>query len=200
MKRIGLTGGIATGKSTVANMLTELGAFVIDADLVAREIVRHGCPAWHDIVFWFGRDVLRPDGEIDRARLGQIVFRDEQARLKLNQFTHPRVIARIDSILAELAERGHAEPVVLDVPLLIESGMTGSVDEVWLVVAHPDVQLERLMSRNQLDRDDALSRIAAQMPLEQKRKFADHVIDNSGSTQETRQQVIALWERARQDS
>ncbi len=200
MKRIGLTGGIATGKSTVSQMLTELGAVVIDADRLAREVVRQGCPAWQDIVAWFGRDVLLPNGEIDRAKLGQVIFSDSTARVKLNEFTHPRVIARMNSMLSDMAEQGHAEPVVLDVPLLIEANMAESVDEVWLVVANPNVQLERLMRRNRLSEAEARARILAQMPLAEKRSYAHRIIDNSGSMEDTRKQVALLWKEARQSS
>ncbi|NLW17660.1 MAG: dephospho-CoA kinase [Firmicutes bacterium] len=193
MYRIGLTGGIATGKSTVSNILRRLGAYIIDADQIAREIVRPGCPAYHDIVRHFGPQVLLPDGQLNRPWLAQQIFNDSGQRQVLNQITHPRVIERIETIIGELAAGGYQLPVVLDIPLLIEAGMAASVDEVWLVVTDYETQLRRLMQRDGLTAADAKRRIEAQMPLSEKARYAHRLIDNAGSLQATEQIVRKFW-------
>lgn len=194
--RIGLTGGIASGKSTVSGILREHGLLVIDADQVAREVVQPGEPAHRELAAYFGKDILLPDGRIDRQRLGQIVFADPLARQKLNDITHPRVQQRMDR-LAEMAEQeGYCLPIVLDVPLLIESNLQHTVDEIWLVVAPPEMQIERLMARNQLSRSEALARVSSQLPLTAKLPWASEVIDNSASLAHTRDQVVQCLAQA----
>lgn len=193
MYRIGLTGGIATGKSTVANILQRLGAHVVDADVIAREIVMPGQPAYEEIVQYFGPQALLPDGQLNRSWLAEQVFSDGRKRGFLNQATHPRIIERIETIVGELAASGYRLPVVLDVPLLIEAGMAESVDEVWLVVVDPVTQLERLMQRDGLSADSAQLRIAAQMPLAEKVPFAHRIIDNGGCRQQTERVVRDYW-------
>lgn len=196
MYRIGLTGGIATGKSTVAAILRRLGAYVIDADQIAREIVLPGRPAYQDIVQYFGSQVLLPDGQLNRAWLAEQIFNDEHKRQFLNQATHPRIIERIETIIGELAASGYNKPVVLDVPLLIEAGMVHTVDEVWLVVVDPQTQLERLMRRDELTSSSAQRRIEAQMPLSEKVNYAHRIIDNGGCLQKTEQMVRDFWMEA----
>ncbi|NLY53740.1 MAG: dephospho-CoA kinase [Firmicutes bacterium] len=193
MYRIGLTGGIATGKSTVAAMLRELGAKVIDADKIAREIVQPGQAAYHDIVEYFGPDVLLVDGQLNRRRLAEVIFNNPEARQFLNQATHPRVIARIEELVDAAITSGYRLPIVLDVPLLIEAGMASSVDAIWLVITDAETQLQRLMARNQLTYAEACARIKAQMPLAEKKQWADVIIDNSGSIAATRQHVEKHW-------
>ncbi|MGI6344474.1 MAG: dephospho-CoA kinase [Bacillota bacterium] len=193
MLRIGLTGGIASGKSTVSAMLQELGAFVVDSDQLAREVVLPGQPAYRQIVHEFGSDILQPDGEIDRRRLGQLIFADAERRRRLNEITHPAVIRRIEEIVNTLEESGHQQPVILDIPLLIEANLQHLVDQVWLVTVRPDTQLKRLMERNGYGESEAQRRIAAQMPLEEKAQYADRIIDNEDSLAETRAQVERLW-------
>ncbi len=191
---IGLTGGIASGKSTVSAILRELGVPVIDADRVAREVVEPGEPAWQEIIDYFGPGVRRPDGTLDRPALGRLVFGQPERLAALNRITHPRVIARMQELQQDIAESPAGAPdlVVWDVPLLIEAGMTGMVDQVWVVVVDPEVQLRRLMERDQMSEAAARQRIASQMALSAKAALADRVIDNNGSAAATRRQVERL--------
>ena len=181
-------------------MLRGLGAEVIDADQVARQVVEPTEPAYRDIVSWFGRETLLPNGRIDRPRLASIIFADDHARQKLNAITHPRVIARMDQLADSLVEQGYSLPVVFDIPLLIESNLQHTVDEIWLVAADDETQLRRLMARNQLDRAAALTRIHAQLPLVAKAKWAAEIIDNNGSLEQTRLQVQRSWGEAQSRS
>lgn len=193
MYRIGLTGGIATGKSTVAAMLRHLGACVIDADQIAREMVEPGQPAYQDIVNHFGPQVLLANGQLNRPYLAKQVFNDVEARELLNWLTHPRVIERIEALVDQLAASGYRLPVVLDIPLLIEAGMADSVDQVWLVMTDRETQLQRLMQRDNLTEAEAKLRINAQMSLAEKADCAHCLIDNSGSLYDTQQSVCKLW-------
>jgi dephospho-CoA kinase len=190
---IGLTGGIASGKSTVSRMLKRLGAHIIDADAVVRELMTPGQPTHADIVRAFGAGVLDPDGTIDRRRLGRMVFADPSLLAQLNAITHPRVIQAIQARLGDLERQGQRVAVV-DAPLLIEAGMTGMVDEVWVVAVDPATQVRRLMSRDHYSRREAVQRLRAQLPLEEKVKHATRVIDNTGSLARTRRQVRRIWQ------
>ena len=193
-KIIGLTGGIASGKSTVSQLLRELGAEIYDADEVAKLIVEPGKPAWKELVTEFGENILNSDQTINRAKLGQIVFASAQARTKLNEITHPRVIEMFSKTVDEFkGQKSHSPALILDVPLLIEAKMDNLVDEIWLVYVQPETQVKRLMKRNGLTTEEALARLAAQMPIDEKRHYADVIIDNQGSIEETRQNVIKLW-------
>lgn len=189
---VGLTGGIASGKSTVSRQLAELGCRVIDADVLAREVVAPGEPAWHAVLEAFGREVLRPDGTLDRPRLGALVFADAEKRRRLEAITHPAIQARRDAILADLAARGFDGLVVQDAALLIEVGAARRVDRLIVVYADRTVQLERLMRRDGLDPAEAERRVASQMPLAEKVKLAHYVIDSSDSREETAAQVRAV--------
>lgn len=189
---VGLTGGIASGKSTVSRQLAELGAHVIDADILAREVVAPGEPAWQAIVEMFGRDVLRPDETLDRARLGAIVFADPAARRRLEAITHPAIQARRQAALAALAARGFEGVVIQDAALLIEVGGAAHVDRLVVVYATPEAQLTRLMRRDGLERAEGERRIASQMPLAEKVRLAHYVIDNSDTPEETEAQVRAV--------
>jgi dephospho-CoA kinase len=192
MHLIGLTGGIATGKSTVARMLAARGATVIDADELAREVVRPGEPALVDIVARFGADVVNPDGTLDRAKLAGIVFADASARRDLEHITHPRITGLMQSRIADALARD-ALLIVVDVPLLFE-GERDDVFEGTLVVYAPrDVQIQRIMSRDSLSREAAEQRLDAQLPVDEKRKRATWVIDNSGDVAETERRVAAWW-------
>jgi len=165
---------------------------------VAKEVVRPGTPAWRELVATFGEDILLPDGSIDRRRLGDRVFGDPAAVRRLNEITHPRIVAAIKDRLRALAAGEHGEPppgVVIDAPLLIEAGMVDMVDEVWVVVVDAETQIRRLIARDNFDEKQARHRIEAQMPLEQKLAYADEVIDNRGPVGETKAQVRRLWER-----
>lgn len=188
----GLTGGIATGKSLVADELRRLGAAVIDADRIAREIVEPGRPAFDEIVKEFGPGILKPDGAIDRKALGRIVFSDPAAREKLNAITHPRIRERIKEETECLLSEG-ALLIVLDVALLIETGVRYEVDKIIVVFAENAQQIERLMERDSLTREEALKRLSCQMDINEKVKYADYVIDNSGSKDKTIEQARALF-------
>ena len=193
MRLIGLTGGIATGKSTVDRMLAARGATVIDADQLAREAVRPGEPTLDRVVERFGEDILNPDGSLDRGRLGKIVFADSDARHDLEGITHPRIIEltqeRMDAALS-----GTAPLVVVDIPLLFENTREAMFDGVLLVYAPPDVQVRRLQERNHLDETAARQRLAAQLPIDDKRARATWVIDNSGDEAAAQRAVDAWWD------
>jgi dephospho-CoA kinase len=193
---IGLTGGIASGKSTVANMVKEQGFPVVDADLIAREVVRKGQPAYHLIIEQFGKSVLEVDGNIDRGYLGSIIFNDEGKRKQLNDIVHPEVRKMMLLRAEEYIQEG-AKHVFLDIPLLFESKLTHLVEKVILVYVDLEVQLNRLMSRNELTEKDALSRIQSQMPLKDKIPLADKVINNNKSLDHTQEQlhhILLEWE------
>ncbi|WHY37549.1 dephospho-CoA kinase [Bacillus velezensis] len=192
---IGLTGGIASGKSTVARMLIDKKITVIDADAIAKQAVETGMPAYGQIVEAFGKDILLENGDIDRKKLGSIVFTDEQKRLKLNQIVHPAVRAEMLKQRDEAVARKE-QFVVLDIPLLYESGLDYLVGKVLVVTVPADIQLKRLIERNSLTEEEAMSRITSQMPLTDKTKKADAVIDNSGSLEYTKHQleeVLSGW-------
>lgn len=195
---VGLTGGIATGKSTVSGYLRQLGAYVIDADEVAHQVTAPGSTGFLKVVQEFGNRVVTFRGTLDRRKLGQIVFSDSEALRTLNSIIHPLVIGRINLMLNTLAQdsgdREESLCVVLDVPLLFETGMDKICDEVWVVAVDFELQVKRLMERDGFCKDEALSRIQAQMPLEAKIELAQAVIDNSGSLESTYQKVRELWQ------
>ncbi|MDR3241747.1 MAG: dephospho-CoA kinase [Lactobacillaceae bacterium] len=191
MLKLGLTGGIATGKSTVANYFRELGITVIDADQIARKVVEPGMPALVDIKNEFGPDILLPNGELDRQKLGQIVFSDPAKLNMLNHFTHPRVHTMMQE-LSEEAQKQGAKAIVYEVPLLLETGNAMGAEKIIVVTVPPAMQLQRLMERDGLSQDGANKRINAQMPMSKKEELADYVISNAGSIEETKQQVDAI--------
>jgi dephospho-CoA kinase len=192
MKLIGLTGGIASGKSTVSEILERLGAQIIDADVLAREVVGKGSEGLHQVVSAFGRHLLLPDGTLDRKKLGEIVFADEAKRKQLEAITHPLIFARF-SELTQAAEARGEPAVIYDAPLLIERGLHRSMNIVVVVWVPRDVQIDRLMARDGIDRGAAELRLAAQMPLDDKRAVADYVIDNSRTAEHTDAQVQFVW-------
>jgi len=200
MTIIGLTGGIASGKSTVSRILKELGAEVIDADLVAKEIIRPQSPAWKELVAAFGKGILNDDKTINRRKLGQIVFGNPTALAKLNAITHPRIIEKIKDKIREIQNRDEEKIIVIDAPLLIEAGMVPLTDEVWVVVVDPETQLHRLMARDHFTFQEALNRLNAQLPLAEKMKYARRIIDNRGSIEETAREVRRLWEELQNSS
>ena len=191
MRIIGLTGGIGSGKSTVSAMLRELGATVVDADEAARAVVEPGQPALAEIRAEFGEEVIEPGDQLDRKALADRVFDDEAARLKLNAITHPRVREWMGARVAEAAAAG-AEVAFMDTPLLYETGLDAGVAETVVVWVPVEQQVQRAVARG-MDEADVRARIRAQMALDEKRARADHVVDNSGSLEATRQQVEALW-------
>ena len=194
---VGLTGGVATGKSTVAKMFQQCGAVVIDADLLARQVVEPGKPAWRAIVKTFGKTILNPDRSLNRHALGAIVFRHPAKRLALEAIIHPRV-AREQARLTKQAARQDPHAVVMyDVPLLFEAGIDKRVDETIVVTADRTTQVSRLKKRNGLSRAEALHRINSQMPLAKKVRQADHVLDGTLPRPTLRKHVDQLFTRLR---
>jgi dephospho-CoA kinase len=190
---IGLTGGIATGKSTVAAMLTDRGAAVVDADLIARQVVEPGTAGLEAVAGAFGPEVVTPSGELDRARLAGIVFADAESRHRLEALTHPLILARIDDQVAGLVLSG-PPLIAVDVPLLFEGGRQSDFPGgVLLVYADAATQLRRLRERNELDEGAGRQRLAAQLPIERKRELATWVIDNGGSRADTEAAVDLWW-------
>ncbi|PRS44271.1 dephospho-CoA kinase [Bacillus sp. RJGP41] len=188
---IGITGGIASGKSTVSLYLQELGFTIVDADLASRAVVEPGEEAYHQVVKAFGEDILLTDGNIDRVKLGSIIFNDQEKRLLLNGIVHPAVRNWM-RLKTEAALSSGEETVFMDIPLLFESKLTFMVDKTLLIYVDEQVQLKRLMSRNGLSEAEALARINSQMPLADKKALADAVIDNNGDINETKRQVKAI--------
>ena len=189
----GLTGGIASGKSTVAGIFVELGARLVDADLIARQVVEPGRPAWTDIAARFGESVLNPDRSLNREKLGEIVFHNEPERQWLMDVTHPRIGAE----MLEQIQRHHregAKVVLIDAALLLESPATKWIRPVVVVVADEEVQTARILARDGLSRDQALARIRSQWSNEKRKLEADYVIDNSGTLEELRKQVEKVWQ------
>jgi dephospho-CoA kinase len=191
---IGLTGGIASGKSSVARIMEALGGIIVDADQLAREAVWPGEPAYLSIVAEFGEGIVNPDRTINRQALGKIVFADPTARRRLERITHPAIALLAEQRLEALRKAG-TQVVFYMAPLLIEAGVTSRVDEIWVVYADRETQVARLMLRDGISRDDALQRLDAQMPMEEKRTYGRIVIDNSGTPEETERQVRYFWER-----
>ncbi|MFH1057574.1 MAG: dephospho-CoA kinase [Pseudomonadota bacterium] len=193
MLEVGLTGGIASGKSTVAAMFVELGAHLVDTDQLARQVVEPGSAGLNEIVAAFGTGVLGPDGGLDRRRVREIVFADPAARARINAITHPRIGVLAAAELKRWAAADPAGVALVDVPLLFESGWQARHPVTVLVYVPAAVQVARLMARDQVDRAAALAALSAQMDIEQKRAMAQFVVDNSGSLADTHRQVKAVW-------
>ncbi len=194
---VGLTGGIASGKSVVAARLAEHGAVVVDADRIAREVVEPGTPALAEIARTFGPAVLAPDGSLDRAALGAIVFADPSARERLNAITHPAVARRSRELFARAARADPHAVVVYDVPLLAEGGRTDEFDLVVVVEADPEERVRRMVRDRGMSEEDARRRIAAQASDEERRALADVVVETNGSIEDTLRRADELWERLR---
>lgn len=195
MYRIGLTGSIATGKSTVTNMLKDLGAFVIDCDKTARDVVAPGTRGLAKIEEVFGKDVVAADGSMDRVYIGDLVFRNPEMKKRLENILFPLIFEALDEELLRLEREGATPVVFLDMPLLYEVKYDSYVDEVWLVYVPFEVQLSRLMKRNGYTKEEALLRIHSQISVDKKKSLAQQVIDNSGTLEDTKEQVRSLWER-----
>ena len=193
MLRIGLTGSIAVGKSFVAGVLAELGCHVLDADDTAREVVAGGSAGLKDVVAKFGAGILQDDGTLDRSKLGALVFEDEEKRAALNSILHPLIIARQDQRLREWETRNPNGIAVVDAALMIESGGYKRFDKLIVVHCSPEVQLERLMTRNNLSRDEAVRRVGAQMSQDEKKKFADYLIDTSDGFEAARKRTEEVY-------
>jgi dephospho-CoA kinase len=194
---IGLTGGLASGKTTVAKIFEQLGAKVVDADLIARDILKKGTKVFRKIVEAFGDGIIGKEGEVDRKKLADIIFHDEEARKRLNAITHPPIRRRIVEEIARL--KRSANVIILDVPLLIEAGFTDLVDVVIVVNAREEQQVKRLMSRNRMTKEEALLRIRTQLSMSTKLNFADYVIDNNGSLDKTKENVKMVWKKLCKD-
>gem|GEM_PF-213458 len=190
--RIGITGGIASGKSLVATTLKSLGAFVVDADEVYHRLIEPGMPLFERLVSRWGTGIL-DDGRLDRKKLGAIVFSNPDERRHLEEMTHPAIITAIEEQLGQ----ARSSPAVLVAPLLLEAGQRQLVDQVWLVVSDPEARISRLMTRESISREDALQRIQSQMSDKEKMKLATAIIDNNGAPEETKLQVKKLWERVK---
>ena len=190
---VGLTGGIATGKSTVSEILRQLGCEIIDADRLARDVVEPEQPAWKQIVAEFGGGIVTAEGALDRKKLGAIVFADPERRKRLEAITHPAIRARFQARLDELAAQGFAGIVVFDAPVMIESGNYKNMDRLVVVVTDDATQAARLQERDGTDEAEGRRKIASQMPLAEKAKLADYVIDNSGDREATAAEVRRVF-------
>jgi dephospho-CoA kinase len=194
MLHVGLTGGIASGKSTVARMLADEGAIVIDLDELTHAVQAPGGTVWTEIVRHFGEGVLKPDGTIDRRRLGEIVFADPERLALLNRLVHPAVFTLWRERLAQIRRESPEAVVLSEIPLLIEAGLKPQVDLVLLVYCSPEGQVRRLMERSGLSRGEADGRLAAQMPITQKPPLVDLVVVNEGDIDQTRERVHGVWQ------
>ena len=195
MRVIGLTGGIATGKSTVSALLEEAGAVIIDADRIARQVVKKGLPAYREIVESFGEAILLPDGEINRSVLGDIIFNDSRKKQLLNRIVHPHVRKEQNRQLKHIEKSDPDAIVILDIPLLIETQAYMDLSELIVVYAPEHIQIARLMQRDGISRTDALARVRSQMPIEEKKGKATIVIDNSGTRENTRKQTLKIFQQ-----
>lgn len=195
MTTVGLTGGIGSGKSTVSQILAELGAFVIDADKVGHEIYLPGKEAWHKVIEAFGRDILASDQTIDRKKLGAIVFSNDEARKTLNRIVHPLMYQDLERRIKEKRQEGFARPIVVEAAVLIEANWVPLVDLVWVVVANRDAVIERVGLQRGLSAKDTEYRITSQLPDTERMKHASLVIENNGSVEELKKKVTEAWNR-----
>jgi dephospho-CoA kinase len=200
MLKVGLTGSIAVGKSFVCGCLRELGCHVLDADRTSRDVVAKGTGGLAEIVSKFGDEVLQPDGELDRKKMGSIVFADEEKRQLLNSIVHPRVFEAQNKWIEEVEKRDPNGIAIIDAALMIESGGYKRFDKLIVVWCEPEIQLQRLMARDGFDENTAKMRIAAQMPQDDKKRFADHLIDTSHGFDDTRGQVEWLVDQLKSPS
>ncbi len=190
----GLTGGVACGKSTVARYFENLGAHIIDADQVGHELIEPGRDAYREILDHFGREILDPSGRIERKKLGPRVFADPQQLRRLNAIVHPRIIARTQELAAEQHRRDPHTVVIVDAALIFESGIGGTLRKVMVAWCRPEQQMERLMAKTGVSCEEAERRIQAQMPVEEKRRRADYLIDCSGTLEDSRAQAQAIYQ------
>ena len=196
---VALTGGIATGKSIVAEALRRHGGYIHSADQTARELMEPGQPAWHKVVARFGKAILNSDQTINRSALGLIIFNDEAARLFLNRLIHPLVLEKKRELVDRLAKEGNVKIFISEAALTIEAGFTGFFDKVIVVHCRPEIQIHRLMERDDIDRAEALKKIRAQMPAVDKRSYADYAIDTSGTIEETIRQSEQVYAKLLKD-
>jgi dephospho-CoA kinase len=196
---VALTGGIASGKSVVADVLARHGCYLHSADQTARRLMEPGQPAWEKVVARFGRTILRPDQTIDRPGLARIIFNDEEARLFLNRLIHPLVLEEKRAAIERLAKEGRVKIFVSEAALTIEAGFAGFFDKIIVVYCRPEIQIQRLMERDHIERVEASKKIQSQMPAEDKRKYADHVIETSGTVDETVRQSERVYHELLKD-
>jgi dephospho-CoA kinase len=196
---VGLTGGIASGKSLVAGIFKNLGAHIIDADRIVRDLLEPGQDAWKEVSGYFGDDIMMPDRGIDRRKLGQIVFSDPAKREWLNQCLHPRVFEAYSAQIKRLSARTPDALVVFDAALLMETGFHKKMDKTVLVYAHSDQQLTRLMERDRFTREQALARIESQMPISEKRGYADYTIENTGTKEDAERRAREVFARLKEE-
>jgi len=195
MKVVGLTGNIASGKTEVAKIFKDLGARVIDADQIAREVVKPGEIVWEEIHKEFGEDILNPDRTINRLKLGEIVFNDNEKRDRINKITHPRIIERMKELIKKY-KRDNVKVVIIEATLIVEKGgLKDTIEELIVVTSDKETQIKRILERDGFKREEAISRIESQIPITEKEKHASYVIDNSGTLSETRKQVEEVWEK-----
>ena len=192
---LGVTGGVASGKTTACRMLEELGARTIDFDVLSRVVVQPGKPAWKEVVAYFGERVLLQDKTLDREKLSEIVFRDPEKRKKLEEFIHPRIYEEFNRLVREYAAKDPEVIIQVAVPLLIEANLQYLFHKILLVYIPAERQIERLMERDHISREMALKILNSQLPIEEKRSYADFIVDNSASSEETRRQVRQIWEK-----
>jgi dephospho-CoA kinase len=200
MLLVGLTGGIASGKSLVARVFKDLGARLIDADRIVHDLLSPDQQAGQEVLSYFGKQILLPDGRIDRRKLGEIVFNDAEKRAWLNQCLHPRVFDAYQAQVRQALGHSSGALIVLDAALLIETGYHRKMDRIVVVYSKPEQQLERLISRDRFTEEEALARIRSQLPLAEKRSLADYVIDNTGSRENTEQQAREVYARLQQEA
>lgn len=193
---IGLTGGIASGKSSVSEFLVSLGAILIDADQIAREVMLPGHPVLAAVAKQFGQGILLEDGTLNRKKLGELVFNHPEQLQALNQITHPAIRQEMRDRKLKYEEQYPDRLIVSDIPLLYESGLEDGYEQIMLVYVPRAVQLERLMKRDGMDKEQAIRRLEAQMDIEEKKQKADIIIDNSGNFEETKKQILAFWRHA----
>ncbi|MFW6022900.1 MAG: dephospho-CoA kinase [Halanaerobiaceae bacterium] len=194
---IGLTGGIASGKSTVSSFLQQLGAVIIDADKIAHKVLKKDSRGYEKVIELFGNAILKDNGDIDRLRLGSIIFNNSNMRKKLENITHPLILAEIHKKLEEYQDKSRI--IILDAPLLFEVGLNNSVDSTWVVYIDKNTQISRLMKRDNLTYKEAESRINSQLSLERKKMMADFVINNMGNKENLKEIIIEKWREVNED-
>ena len=186
---IGMTGGIGSGKSSVAEMFKDEGAYVIDFDYLARVVVEPDTPAWRDIVDYFSLEIISPDRTLNRSKLAEIVFSDAKSRKALEGFTHPRIFEKGDTLIKDIKKKDPKAIVIIDIPLLFELSLKKKFDKVILVYVSRDVQIQRAVKRGVLAKEEVEKRLKAQIPIEEKKLLSDYIINNEGSLKYTRDQV-----------
>lgn len=200
MLMVGLTGGIVSGKSTVSEMFRQLGAQVIDADQIAHTIVSPGEKAWHSIVEYFGKEILLKNQQINRKKLAKIVFADKKKLEMLNSITHPEIMAVINQRICQLKSNYNQDLIcIIDAPLLFEANLADRMDKIIVVFINQEEQTKRLLLRDNFTKEEALRRIQSQIPLTSKLSWADYVIDNSFSREQTKKQVEQVWEKLKNE-